>query len=184
LPKHIVCPVAGGTILPKIDKAFRELVEIGLVEDTGCRFWGAQAAGCDPVIDAIRNGTDEITPQKPNTIARSIAIGNPADGFDVARVAARTGGGGESVTDDEIVDAIGLLARTEGIFTEPAGGTTLAALRKLLGQGKIPKDEAIVLCITGNGLKTLEAVNGALPFPEVIDAKLSAVQAHIASGEQ
>lgn len=184
LPQHIVCPVAGGTILPKIDKAFREFVELGLVEDTGCKFWGAQAAGCDPVIDAIRRGTDEIIPQKPNTIARSIAIGNPADGFDVARVTARTGGGGESVTDAEIVDSIRLLARTEGIFTEPAGGTTLAVARKLIAQGRIPKDESIVLCITGNGLKTLEAVDSALPFPDAIDAKLTAVQAHLAARAQ
>lgn len=179
LPQHIVCPVAGGTILPKIDKAFRELATLNLVDDTPCRFWGAQAAGCDPVIDAIRRGTDEIIPQKPKTIARSIAIGNPADGFDVARVTQRTGGGGESVTDAEIVDAIGLLARTEGIFTEPAGGTTLAVTRKLLAQGRIPKDESVVVCITGNGLKTLEAVEGAYPFPDAIDAKLAAVEAHL-----
>jgi threonine synthase len=184
LPQHIICPVAGGTILPKIDKAFREFAELGLVENTPCRFWGAQAAGCDPVIDAIRNGTDEITPQKPKTIARSIAIGNPADGFDVARVAARTGGGGESVTDEEIVDAIGLLARTEGIFTEPAGGTTLAVAKKLLASGRIARDESIVLCITGNGLKTLEAVNGSLPFPEAIDPKLAAVEAHLSAQGQ
>lgn len=176
LPQHVVCPVAGGTILPKIDKAFRELVTLGLVSDTPCRFWAAQAAGCDPVVDAIRRGTDEVIPQKPRTLARSIAIGNPADGFDAARVAQRTGGGGESVTDEEIVAAIRLLARTEGIFTEPAGGTTLAVAKKLIDQGRIPRDETVVLCITGNGLKTLEAVDSQLPFPEPIDAKLAAVQ--------
>jgi threonine synthase len=180
LPANIVCPVAGGTILPKIDKAFREFVELGLVEDTGAgggtKFWAAQAAGCDPVVDAIRKGTDEITPQKPHTIARSIAIGNPADGWDVARVAQRTNGGGASVSDQQIVDAIKLLARFEGIFTEPAGGTTLAAYLQLLQDGKLGKDEPTVVCITGNGLKTLEAVQGDLDLPTPIDAKLSAVQ--------
>jgi threonine synthase len=175
LPKHIVCPVAGGTILPKIDKAFREFVGLGIVEDNGTKFWGAQAAGCDPVVDAIRRGTDEIIPQKPRTIARSIAIGNPADGFDVARVAQRTGGGGESVSDPEIVDAIKLLARTEGIFTEPAGGTTLAATIRLVNDGRIPKDEPVVVCVTGNGLKTLEAVVDALPVPPAIEGKLGEV---------
>lgn len=176
LPSHVVCPVAGGTILPKIDKAFREFVELGLVEDNKTKFWAAQASGCDPVVTAIRNNTDEIVPQKPNTIARSIAIGNPADGFDVARVAQRTGGGGQSVSDTEIVEAIHLLAKTEGIFTEPAGGTTTAAAIKLIASGAIPKDEPTVICITGNGLKTLEAVQANMSMPTPIDAKLLAVQ--------
>jgi threonine synthase len=184
LPAHIVCPVAGGTILPKIDKAFRELVQLGLVEDAGTRFWAAQAAGCDPVVRAIHDNTDEITPQKPNTIARSIAIGNPADGFDVARVVQRTGGGGESVTDAEIVNAIGLLARTEGIFTEPAGGTTLAVAHRLIVSGRIPRDEPIVLCITGNGLKTIEAVQHELPAGPAIDARLEAVKRRLEQGHR
>jgi threonine synthase len=176
LPKHIVCPVAGGTILPKIDKAFREFVELGLVEDVGTKFWGAQAAGCNPVVTAIDAGTEEIVPQKPHTMARSIAIGNPADGWDVARVALRTGGGGASVTDPEIVDAIKLLARTEGIFTEPAGGTTVGAAIKLVASGRIPKNEPLVICVTGNGLKTLEAVENDLPLADAIEAKLTAVR--------
>lgn len=180
LPQNLVCPVAGGTILPKIAKAFREFTELGLVENNGgggTKFWAAQAAGCNPVVTAIDNKTDDIIPQKPHTIARSIAIGNPADGFDVARVVMASNGGGQSATDAEIVDAIKLLAKTEGIFTEPAGGTTLACAIKLIQSGRINKDESTVVCITGNGLKTLEAVQPALSSPDPIEAKLSAVEA-------
>ena len=177
LPQNLVCPVAGGTILPKIAKGFREFIELGLVDDNATRFWAAQAAGCNPVVTAINAGTDEIIPQKPKTMARSIAIGNPADGFDVARVVQKSGGGGESATDAEIVDAIKLLARTEGIFTEPAGGTTLACAIKLIQSGRISKDESTVICITGNGLKTLEAVADSLQSADPIEPKLAAVEA-------
>src|SRR6202050_521841 len=158
LPKHTVVPTAGGTILPKVYKGYRELVELGLVADTSAKIYSAQAAGCNPVVTAIHRGTDMIEPQKPNTIAKSIAIGNPADGYYAVKVVQESGGWGESATDREIVDAIQLLARTEGIWTDPAGGTTLAATIKLIASGRIPKNESIVVSITGNGPKTQELV--------------------------
>src|SRR3954462_1193712 len=173
LPQHTVVPTAGGTILPKIYKGYKELIELGIVEDTGPRIYSAQAAGCNPVVKAIHKGVDIIEPQKPNTIAKSIAIGNPADGYYVYGAVKESGGWAESATDREIVDAIKLLAKCEGIWTEPAGGTTLAATIKLLDQGRIPRDESIVVSITGNGLKTLEVVQDELPYPVVIDPKLS-----------
>ena len=179
LPQHTVVPTAGGTILPKIYKAYRELIEIGLVDDNKPKIYSAQAAGCNPVVKAIHRGVDIIEPQKPNTIAKSIAIGNPADGYYAYNVVKDSGGWGESATDAEIVDAIKLLARTEGIWTEPAGGTTLAVAMKLIRSGRIPKDESIVICITGNGLKTLEVVQGELPYPESIEPKLSEFDALI-----
>src|SRR5213078_3762529 len=141
--------------------------------DTGAKIYSAQAAGCNPVVTAIHKGTDIIEPQKPNTIAKSIAIGNPADGYYAYKVVEESKGWGESATDREIIDAIKLLAKTEGIWTEPAGGTTLAAAIKLIECGRIPKDESIVVSITGNGLKTLETVQNDLPYPAVIDAKLA-----------
>ncbi len=173
LPRHTVVPTAGGTILPKVYKAYRELVELGLVEDNQPKIYSAQAAGCDPVVKAIHKGIDIIEPQKPNTMAKSIAIGNPADGYYVWHAVKESGGWGESATDPEIVAAIKLLARAEGIWTEPAGGTTLAVAMKLIEQGRIPKNESIVISITGNGMKTLEAVQNDLAYPEVIEAKLS-----------
>src|SRR6187551_1275159 len=173
LPQHTVVPTAGGTILPKIYKGYKELIELGIVEDTAPKIYSAQAAGCNPVVKAIQKGVDIIEPQKPNTIAKSIAIGNPADGYYAYQVVTESGGWGESATDREIVDAIKLLAKTEGIWTEPAGGTTLAVTMKLIQSGRIPKDESIVVSITGNGLKTLEVVQDDLKYPEVIDAKLS-----------
>src|SRR5688500_12057107 len=173
LPQHTVVPTAGGTILPKVYKAYQELIELGLVEDSSPKIYSAQAAGCNPVVTAIQKGVDIIEPQKPNTIAKSIAIGNPADGYYAYKCVTESGGWGESATDREIVDAIRLLAKTEGIWTEPAGGTTLAATIKLIEQGRIPKDETIVVSITGNGLKTLEVVQDELPYPVVIDPKLT-----------
>src|SRR5258706_8317241 len=173
LPQHTVVPTAGGTILPKVYKAYREFIELGLVEDTGSKIYSAQAAGCNPVVTAIQKGTDIIEPQKPNTIAKSIAIGNPADGYYAANVVRDSGGWGESATDREIVDAIKLLAKLEGIWTEPAGGTTLAATIKLIQSGRIPRNESIVVSITGNGLKTQEAVVDELTPPKVIEAKLN-----------
>ena len=174
LPKHTVCPTAGGTILPKIYKAYRELIDLGLVEDSQPRIYSAQAAGCNPVVEAIRAGRDLIKPQKPKTIAKSIAIGNPADGFYVVQAVKESGGWGEDATDAEIVDAIKLLARTEGTWTEPAGGTTLAATIKLIESGRIPRDESICVCITGNGLKTVEVVVDQLPPPPSIPPSLDA----------
>jgi threonine synthase len=173
LPQHTVVPTAGGTILPKIYKGYQELIKLGLVEDNKPKIYSAQPAGCNPVVKAIHKGQDIIEPQKPNTIAKSLAIGNPADGYYAYHVVKDSGGWAESATDREIVDAIRLLATTEGIWTEPAGGTTLAAAIKLIASGRIPRDESIVISITGNGLKTLEAVQGELPYPVVIDPKLS-----------
>ena len=182
LPQHTVSPTAGGTILPKIYKGYKELIELGLVEDNKPKIYSAQAAGCNPVVTAIKKGIDIIEPQKPNTIAKSIAIGNPADGYYVYNDVTESGGWGESATDPEIVDAIKLLARTEGTWTEPAGGTTLAATIKLIQSGRIPKDESICVCITGNGLKTLEVVEDALPRPESIDARMDQFDAMLAKG--
>src|SRR5688500_17284697 len=173
LPQHTVVPTAGGTILPKIFKAYQNLITLGLVEDNGPKIYSAQAAGCNPVVTAIHKGVDIIEPQKPNTIAKSIAIGNPADGYYAYQVVTQSGGWGESATDREIVDAIKLLAKTEGIWTEPAGGTTLAATIKLIQSGRIPKHESIVVSIPGHGLTTLEVVADHLPHPVVIDPKLT-----------
>ena len=172
LPKHIVVASAGGTILPKLAKGFNELVKVGLVEDSGCKIYSAQAAGCAPIIEALHKGTDLVSPVKPNTIASSIAIGNPADGYYVIQAVKDSGGWGESVTDEEILDGIKLLARTEGIFTEPAGGTEVAVAKKLIESGRIPRDESIVVSITGNGYKTLEAVARSVGKPYTIDATL------------
>jgi threonine synthase len=172
LPKHIVVASAGGTILPKLAKAFKELVKVGLVQDTGCKIYSAQAAGCAPIINALHKGTDLINPVKPNTIASSIAIGNPADGYYVVQAVKESGGWGDSVTDEEILEGIKLLARTEGIFTEPAGGTEVAVTRKLIQNGRIPRDESIVISITGNGYKTLEAVTRSIEQPYTITATL------------
>src|SRR5207247_5841804 len=131
-----------------------ESIELGVVKDNGQRVYSAQAAACNPVVTAIQRGSDIIEPQKPNTIAKSIAIGNPADGYYAAQVVKESGGWGESASDREIVDAIKLLAKLEGIWTEPAGGTTLAATMKLIEQGRIRRDESIVVIVRGNGLET------------------------------
>jgi len=182
LPRHTVVPVAGGTILPKIHKGYSELIQLGLVEDNAPRIHAAQAAGCDPVVQAIHAGTERFKPQKPDTIARSIAIGNPADGPYAIRVVTQTGGAGASATDAEILAAVELLAQTEAIFTEPAGGTTLAAAIKLIESGRIPRDESICVCITGNGLKTIEVQEGRLPDVPVIEAKIEAFDKLVESG--
>ncbi len=172
LPQHLVVASAGGTILPRLAKSFEELARVGLIENSQCKIYSAQAAGCAPIIRALHQGTDMVTPVKPNTIATSIAIGDPADGYDVIQTVRNTGGWGESATDDEIVDAIKLLARTEGIFTEPAGGTEVAVTQKLIEQGHIPHNESIVISITGNGFKSLEAVTGRIEKPYGIAASL------------
>src|SRR5262249_3339598 len=172
VPDNIVVPTAGGTILPKVAKAFKELKEVGLIMSAEFKIYAAQAAGSAPVIHALHKGTDLIEPVKPDTIAKSIAIGNPADGFYVLRAVRESGGWGDSATDPEIIDAIKLLARTERISAEPAGGTTLAVALKLIKQGRIKPDETTVVSITGNGYKTLEAVQSAIDKPYVIDAKL------------
>ncbi|UFP93156.1 threonine synthase [Gloeobacter morelensis] len=158
LPDHIVAPVASGSLYTKIYKGFQELIKTGLVGERPVRMSGAQATGCSPVAQAFKAGRDFIAPVKPATIAKSIAIGNPADGVYALDLARRTGGHIEDVTDAEIIEGIKLLAQTEGIFTETAGGTTVAVLKKLVEQGKIAPDELTVVYITGNGLKTQEAI--------------------------
>ena len=159
-PKHVVSPVAGGTLLPRILKGFEELRRVGLVEGDMPSIHAAQAAGCAPVVSALEAGLEYPEPVKPRTIAKSIAIGNPADGFQVLRAVRSTGGSGAMVDDDEVIQGIQLLAETEGIFTEPAGGVTVAATQKLIERGAIPRDDSIVVCITGNGYKTVEVLNG------------------------
>ncbi len=173
LPQHTVVPVAGGTLLPKVYKAYREFITLGLVEDNKPRFYAAQAAGCNPVSQAIEQGTNLFKPQKPNTIAKSIAIGNPADGYYVINLVNESQGYSASAQDQEILDAVKLLAQTEGIFTEPAGGTTLACAIKLIESGRIPRDESICVCITGNGLKTVEVMQGQFAKAPVINAKMT-----------
>lgn len=180
LPDNIVVPMAGGSLITKIKKAFDELVKIGLVEPKLVKFFGAQATGCSPISTAVKAGRSDFEPQKPNTVARSLAIGNPADGHYAIKTITGSGGAAEDVSDKEVVDAMQLLAATEGVFAETAGGVTVGVARKLFAQGRISPDETTVLCITGNGLKTVEALNGRLELPEPIPAKLSAFQEHIA----
>ena len=164
-PKHLVSPVAGGTLLPRIVRGLRELKQIGLVDGELPRVYAAQAAGCAPVVRALDAGLEHPEPVRPSTIAKSIAIGNPADGYQVIQSVKSTGGTGAAVSDAEIVAAIRLLAETEGIFTEPAGGTTLAAAIDLITRGVIPRDESIVVCVTGNGYKTTEVVADEVTAP-------------------
>jgi threonine synthase len=162
LPEQIVIPIASGSQLTKVDKGFRELGSLGLVEQSPYKVFGAQATGCSPVSAAFRNGYDVVQPVKPDTIARSLAIGNPADGPYVLDTVNRTGGAIEDVSDEEIVEGIRLLARTEGIFTETAGGVTVATTKKLIETGKLDPEAETVLLITGDGLKTLDAVEGRI----------------------
>ena len=159
LPDQVVIPVASGAQLVKVDKAFRELAELGLVEGDAPRIFGAQAAGCSPVSAAFKAGHDVVRPVRPSTIAKSLAIGNPADGPYVLDVARRTGGAVDDVTDDEVVEGIRLLARTEGIFAETAGGVTVAVLAKLVRDGLLDPAAETVVFNTGDGLKTLDAVS-------------------------
>jgi threonine synthase len=173
LPDNLVCPMAGGSLITKIRKAFSELIALGLVEDRPVRFFGAQATGCSPIARAVKNGTDVIEPQRPHTIARSLAIGNPADGANAARAIRASGGWAEDVSDVEVVSAIQELAETEGIFAETAGGVTTAVTARLYAHGRIQPDELTVACITGNGLKTTDVLNGAYDQSETIRANLS-----------
>jgi len=183
-PKNIVVPMASGSLCTKIDKSIREFIKLGLVDDVGTRMFGAQATGCSPISLSVREGTELIRPQRPDTIAKSLAIGNPADGYYANRVIRDTGGWAEDVSDQEIVDAIKLLAETEGIFTETAGGVTLGVARKLIDQGRINRDESIVLCITGNGLKTQEAMEGQVNRPDIIGPSLKEFDTLIESGKK
>ncbi|MDE3186729.1 MAG: threonine synthase [Acidobacteriota bacterium] len=173
LPDNVVVPMAGGSLITKIRKAFNELIALGLVEDKPVRFFGAQATGCSPIAKAVKNGTEVIEPQRPHTIARSLAIGNPADGIYASRAIRSSGGWAEDVSDVEIVSAIQELAETEGIFTETAGGVTTAVTARLSAHGRIQADELTVTCITGNGLKTTDALNGAYDQSRAIRPRLT-----------
>ena len=179
-PRHVVVPVAGGTLLPRIERGFLELRDAGLVDGELPRIHAAQAAGCAPIIHALENELEHPEPVKPNTIAKSIAIGNPADGFQVLKTVRNTGGWGAMANDREILEAIHLLARTEGIFTEPAGGTTLASAIKLIQSDVIAKDETIVICVTGNGYKTAEIMAATVPKPITLGRTLNEFEAFIA----
>ncbi|HTU34505.1 MAG TPA: threonine synthase [Candidatus Acidoferrum sp.] len=172
LPDNLVVPMAGGSLITKIKKAFDELVNLGLVDERPVKFFGAQATGCSPISTAVKTGSAEIDPQKPSTIARSLAIGNPADGHYAIKTIRQTGGWSEDVSDPEVVDSIRLLAETEGIFTETAGGVTVGCAGKLYRQDRILPDETTVLCITGNGLKTTDVLAGGYEFERPIAPKL------------
>jgi threonine synthase len=174
-PDHVVSPMAGGSLINKIRKAWKELRQIGLLAgDVQTRIHGAQAAGCAPIVEAVRAGRELIKPVKqPNTIARSLAIGNPADGFYAVQTINATGGWAAAPEDAEIVAAMRLLAETEGIFTETAGGVTLGAAIRLIEEGRIARDESVLLCITGQGLKTMDPLVAALPKPRAIAPSLA-----------
>jgi threonine synthase len=161
-PDHVVVPIASGSQLTKVAKGFRELQKVGLIDESAVRISGAQALGCSPVATAFESGADAIKPVRPDTIAKSLAIGNPADGWYALDEVRKSGGAIASVTDDEIRDGIQLLARTEGIFAETAGGVTIATLAKLAAQGVVRRDERVVAMITGHGLKTLDAITDRL----------------------
>jgi threonine synthase len=167
LPDRVVVPVASGSLFTKIARAFEEWLEVGLLEGQLPTFNGAQAEGCAPVANAFADGQDFCRPVKPDTIAKSLAIGTPADGPYALELARRTGGAIDAVSDDEISEGIGLLARTTGTFTETAGGVTTAVLRKLAERGDIGSSERVVLVITGEGLKTLDAVRGSFATHEI-----------------
>jgi threonine synthase len=173
VPQHVVVPMAGGSLITKIWKGFRELEVIGLIDGVATKIHGAQASGSNPIVTAFREGIDWIKPQRPHTIAKSLAIGNPADGFYALKTIRESGGWAEDVTDGEIIEGMKLLAQTEGIFTETAGGVTVGVTKKLIDQGIIPRDESILISITGNGLKTQEAIQDEVGRPIIIEAKLS-----------
>jgi len=172
-------PMAGGSLITKIAKAFRELVTLGWVEPKPVKFFGAQATGCSPISDGVKRNLARFEPQKPNTIARSLAIGNPADGPFAIKQIRDSGGWAEDISDPEIVAAIKLLAETEGIFTETAGGVTAGVTEKLIAQNRIKPDETTVVCITGNGLKTTDAIVAEFPATEAIAPRLEAFEAYL-----
>src|SRR6202142_4184722 len=181
LPDNVVVPMAGGSLITKIKKAFDELILLGLVEPKAVRFFGAQASGCSPISTAIKQYSTEIEPQRPKTIARSLAIGNPADGHYAIKAITKSGGWSEDISDPEVVGSIQLLAQTEGIFTETAGGVTVGSARKLIQQDRILPDETTVLCITGNGLKTTDVLADKYQAEAPIAPKLAEFEAYLAS---
>jgi threonine synthase len=182
-PDHVVVPIASGSQLTKIRKGFNELYEVGLLDERpAVRVSGAQAAGCSPVATAFAEGTDAIRPVKPSTIAKSLAIGNPADGWYALQAIRESGGACAAVSDAEIIDGIRLLARTEGIFAETAGGVTIATLAKLAASGVIRRDERVVAYVTGHGLKTVEALTATVGPTTTIDPTMDAFAAAVDVG--
>ncbi len=180
LPDAVVSPMAGGSLICKIDKAFKELVKLGLVEEKTSAIYGAQAKGCNPIIDMVKSESDWIKPVRtPDTIVKSLAIGDPADGIYAAATMRNTGGWGEDPTDEETVAGIRLLAETTGIFAETAGGVTVAATKRLVNSGKLDADSSVVLCITGNGLKTKEAIAGEFREISHIEPTLDEFNAYL-----
>jgi len=178
-PKHIVVPVAGGSLISKIWKSFKEFHKLGLIDKVDAKIYAAQPTGCAPVVTAIKEDSDIIKPVKPKTIAKSLAIGNPADGYYAIQTVRDSGGWAEDVTDEEVIEGIKLLAQTEGIFTETAGGVTVAVAKKLIERGRIPRDESIVISITGNGLKTQEAIQEHIGRPVKIKPTLASFEEHV-----
>ncbi|MFY9530577.1 MAG: threonine synthase [Candidatus Acidiferrales bacterium] len=176
LPENVVVPMAGGSLITKIAKAFRELIELGLVEARPVKFFGAQATGCSPISRAVKDGLAEIEPQKPATIARSLAIGSPADAAYALKTIRGSEGWAEDASDAEIVEGMKLLAEMEGVFTETAGGVTAAVTQKLIEQDRITAEETTVVCITGNGLKTTDALTGQFPLEDVIEPRLASFE--------
>jgi threonine synthase len=172
LPRHVVSPMAGASLITKVERAFRQLVTLGLVEDAPFSLHGVQAAGCAPVVRAWKQGLDHLRPVQPSTIVRSLAIGDPADGPSALATIRRTGGRAEEATDPEVLDGIRLLAQTEGLFVETAGGTVVAAAKSLAAAGAFASGGRVVLLLTGHGLKTVEALAGETPFATVIDGSL------------
>jgi threonine synthase len=179
LPDNVVVPMAGGSLINKIRKAFEELIELGVVEPKPFKIFGAQATGCSPISTAVKAGAPEIEPQKPSTLARSLAIGNPADGHYAIKTITKTGGWAEDVSDAEVVESMQLLAETEGVFTETAGGVTVGSAQKLYRQGRIKPEETTVLCITGNGLKTTDVLTGQYEAEVPIRPRLAEFEAYL-----
>ena len=182
-PDHIIAPAAGGSLITKIGKALKEFHLLGLIDKPNTKIHVAQAEGCGPIVNTYKEKGDFVKPVKPDTIAKSLAIGNPADGIYAVDTVRNSGGVGEHANDDEIVEAIKLLAATEGIFTETAGGVTLAATKKLIESGDIGRDERIVVAITGNGFKTIEALENKTDEPHIIAPQLNAFRKLMANIE-
>jgi threonine synthase len=184
IPQHTVVPMASGSLLTKIHKAYQEIAKLGLASEGAWHIHGAQAAGCNPIAAAQKAGLDFFKPVKPNTIAKSLAIGTPADGFYALRVMKETEAHAEDVTDDEIREGIKMLAECEGIFAETAGGVTTAVAKKLIATGRIPAKDSVVLCITGNGLKTVDAINGHCGKPREIKPSLREFETLLSSDDR
>ena len=179
LPDQVVIPIASGSLMTKVDKAFKEMIALGLVEAKPNKIYGAQATGCNPVAEAFEKGLDVVKPQKPHNIAKSLAIGNPADGPYAIDVANRTGGAIGHISDEEIIEGIKLLAETEGIFAETAGGVTVGNLKKFIEKGQLDPDLETVVLNTGDGLKTIEAISSSVGFAVTIPATLEAFRASV-----